>query len=126
MKITKAQIKSLDIATLTNVIDWLYDSNWRQNQADKIGRQTKITEIRNSAAADARHHCLCMLHQLLRFANGTTDCADEMDLITCPRCDICGGPAVNNYGDNYTIVCCNCQKQYHAGAAAADYINNHK
>lgn len=123
MKITKEQIRSLDQATLINAIDWLFDSNKRLDLAGSIGHQSKIKAEYNRSLAACRRHCLEMMIRLAEYASGRADCADEIDLMTCPRCDCCGWPVIENCGDEYSILCHRCSGVCMTGQDAVDYIN---
>lgn len=123
MKITKQEIENLDLKTVLMCAHWLYDSNRRNGLADTIGRQTKAKTEYNRAMAACRKHCLDRILDLAEYIAGRRQCAETIDLITCPTCDNCAWPITQNCGDEYTNLCGQCAGVYLTGDRAADYIN---
>ena len=122
MKITKQQIKNLDVQTLTAAIDWLFDSNRRFALSGAVGRMSKSKTEYEMAMNNCRKHCLERLVHLFEIASGRADCAESFDLLTCPRCDSCGCPIIQNYGDEYSNLCKCCAGVYLTGDDAVEFI----
>ena len=127
MKIEKNELMNLDQRTLKTVIDWLYDYNKRLDLAasicERCGRVSKVKQEYNRALAACRRECLESLIRLSEYATGRVDVADKTELMTCPRCDCCGWPVGENFGDSYSTLCRRCSGVYMTGQAAVNYIN---
>lgn len=121
-KITKTQIKNLDVQTLLTAADWLFDANRRFEMCENGGRMSKNKAEYLRALSSSRRHCVDLILTLAECASGRRECADEIDLITCPRCDSCSWPVIENYGDEYSILCRGCAGEYHMGLDAIEYI----
>lgn len=126
MKIQKSELMNLDQKTLTMAIDWLYDYNKRLDLAstvcERCGRVSKVKQEYNRALAACRRECLESLIRLAEYASGRVPVADEVNNMTCPRCDCCGWPVGENFGDQYSTLCRRCSGVYMTGQAAVDYI----
>lgn len=122
MQITKKEVQSLDIKTLETAIDWLFDSNRRFALSSAVGRMSKSKIEYETAMNNCRRHCLERLVHLFELASGRADCADAFSLLACPRCDSCGCPIVQNYGDEYSNLCKRCAGVYLTGDAATEFI----
>ena len=124
MKITKNQIKELDMATLLFVADWINDYSRRLEMACATGKKSKAKEEYDRALAACRRGCLRMVLRLAEYAGGSVECADEITLIPCLRCDCCGWPITENCGDEYSVLCAECAGGFQMGSDAVEYIKN--
>lgn len=124
MKITKQQLKNLDLDTVLAVVDWLHDYSRRLELSGSCAKKSKAREEYDRALASCRRGCMRMVNRLAEYAAGRADCAEEMEIFACPRCDSCGWPVIENAGDQYSILCPVCAGQYKTGSAAADFIKN--
>lgn len=127
MKVEKSELMNLDQGTLKTVIDWLYDYNKRRDLASTVGERcghvSKVKQEYNRALAACRRECLESLIRLSEYATGRVGVDDKIDLMTCPRCDCCGWPVGDNFGDSYSTLCRRCSGVCMTGQDAVDYIN---
>ena len=112
MKITREEIKKMDAATLINAVHWLYDTTRRLELSSNIGRQSKAQSERLHNEINTRKRCMSDLLALAGIVTGRRDMAPEINIITCPVCDSCGWPVIENHGDDFSILCETCAKSF--------------
>lgn len=112
MKITREEIKKMDAATLINAVHWLYDTTRRLELSGNIGPQSKAQSERLRNEIRIRKRCISDLLALAGIVTGRSGMAPEISIITCPVCDSCGWPVIENHGDDFSTLCKICAKSF--------------